>query len=154
MIGTKRKASGERWKLPALAVEFTANTPKASSKLQAGGQLPESLFSTYGEIVNRLLDCARAKEITSFKRLRAEKYSELRMKYPALPSHYIYTACQMACSVYKSFRKLKRRSLACEEGSFRKLQEIIDYKAKLAGLNVVYVDAKGTSGLCPICVGN
>ena len=29
----------------------------------------------------------------------------------------------------------------------------MEYKAKLAGLNVVYVDAKGTSSLCPICVG-
>ena len=37
--------------------------------------------------------------------------------------------------------------------SFRKLQNIIDYKAKLAGLNVKYVDAKDTSSLCPICRG-
>jgi putative transposase len=37
--------------------------------------------------------------------------------------------------------------------SFRKLQEIMEYKAKLAGLNVVYVDARGTSSLCPICGG-
>jgi putative transposase len=35
--------------------------------------------------------------------------------------------------------------------SFRRLQRIIEYKAKLAGLNVVYVDARGTSTLCPIC---
>lgn len=36
---------------------------------------------------------------------------------------------------------------------FRKLQRIVEYKAKLAGLNVVYVDAKGTSSLCPVCGG-
>jgi putative transposase len=35
--------------------------------------------------------------------------------------------------------------------SFRKLQSIIEYKAKLAGLNVVYVNPKGTSSTCPIC---
>jgi putative transposase len=35
--------------------------------------------------------------------------------------------------------------------SFRKLQRIVEYKAKLAGLNVVYVEARGTSSLCPIC---
>jgi putative transposase len=35
--------------------------------------------------------------------------------------------------------------------SFRRLQKIIEYKAELAGLNVVYVNARGTSTLCPIC---
>jgi len=70
-------------------------------------KLPESLFSTYREILNHLLDYAWAKGITSFKRLKAEKYNELRMKYTCLPLHYIYTACQMACSIYKSFRKLR-----------------------------------------------
>jgi putative transposase len=35
--------------------------------------------------------------------------------------------------------------------SFRKLQNIIEYKAKLAGLNVVYVDPRWTSSLCPAC---
>jgi len=33
--------------------------------------------------------------------------------------------------------------------SFRKLQSIIEYKAKLAGLNMLPVKAKGTSSLCP-----
>ncbi|MCL7390210.1 MAG: transposase [Thaumarchaeota archaeon] len=27
----------------------------------------------------------------------------------------------------------------------------MEYKAELAGLSVVYVDARGTSSLCPIC---
>jgi len=35
--------------------------------------------------------------------------------------------------------------------SFRRFQRIVEYKAKLAGLNVVYVDARGTSSLCPMC---
>jgi len=35
--------------------------------------------------------------------------------------------------------------------SFRKLQLIIEYKAKLNGVPVIYVDAKGTSRTCPIC---
>ena len=69
----------------------------------------------YREIVNELLEHAHSRGITSFKRLKAEKYRELRDKYPNLPSHYIYTACQMACSIYKSFRKLKRRGRVKKE---------------------------------------
>lgn len=71
----------------------------------------------------------------SFKRLKSEKYYDLRARYKP-PSHYVYTACQMACSSYRGFRKL---------------QAAIEYKAKLAGLNVKYVEAEGTSSLCPRC---
>ena len=55
----------------------------------------------------------------------------------------------------KNMRKKSRGSKAINgrlnRWSFRKFQEIMEYKAELAGLNVVYVDAKGTSSLCPIC---
>jgi len=100
-------------------------TVKLTASFKLDGQLPESLFSTYREILNRLLDYAWAEGITSFKRLRAEKYNELRTKYPSLPSHYVYTACQMACSIYKSFRKLKRRGSARAEKPFFKKQVVM-----------------------------
>jgi len=84
-------------------------TVKLTARFKLDGKVDESLFETYRRIVNELLDYAHSKGITSFKRLKSEKYYELRKKYPKLPSHYIYTACQMACSIYKSFRKLKRK---------------------------------------------
>ncbi|MCL7389022.1 MAG: transposase, partial [Thaumarchaeota archaeon] len=87
-------------------------TVKLTASFKLDGSIPESLFSTYREVLGQLLDCAWAKGVTSFKRLKAEKYHELRARYPSLPSHYIYTACQMACSIYKSFRKLRKRGLA------------------------------------------
>ena len=71
-------------------------------------------FKLYRGIINGLLEYAHSRGITSFKRLKSKKYHELRARHPKLPSHYIYAACQMACSIYKSFRKLKRR-----EGSRR-----------------------------------
>jgi putative transposase len=68
-------------------------TVKLTASFKLDGLISESLFSTYREVLGRLLDYAWAERITSFKRLRAEKYHRLRAEYPRLPSHY--TACQM-----------------------------------------------------------
>ncbi len=84
-------------------------TVKLTARFKLNGEEDESLFETYKRIVNELLDYAHSKGITSFKRLKLEKYHELRRRYSKLPSHYIYTACQIACSIYKSFRKLKKK---------------------------------------------
>ena len=45
-------------------------------------------------------------------------------------------------------RMLNRR---LHSWNFRRLQFYIDYKAKLEGLPVEYVNPKGTSSLCPVC---
>jgi len=47
-------------------------------------------------------------------------------------------------------RKMNRR---LHSWNFRKLQFCIEYKAKLEGLPVEYINPKGTSSLCPICDG-
>jgi len=80
-------------------------------------EVPEGLdrlFSTYREIVNYLITYAHENNITSFYRLKEETYKILRRRYPELPSHCIYTACQMATSIYKSYRKRKRRGRGIE----------------------------------------
>jgi putative transposase len=102
-------------------------TVKLTASFKLDGSIPESLFSTYREVLGQLLDYAWAKGVTSFKRLKAEKYHELRVKYPSLPSHYIYTACQMACSIYRSFRKHKRKGKAkAEKPTFKKQVIMLD----------------------------
>ena len=83
-------------------------TVKLTACFKIDGKFPD-MFNLYKQLVNELLNYAFLRNITSFKRLKAEKYFEMREKYPNLPSHYVYTACQMTCSIYKSFRKLKRR---------------------------------------------
>jgi putative transposase len=102
-------------------------TVKLTASFKLSRQVPEGLFSAYQEILTGLLEYACGKGITSFKRLKAERYRELREKYPDLPSHYLYTACQMACSVYKSFRKLKRRGrVKAEKPTFKRQVVMLD----------------------------
>ena len=84
-------------------------------------------FRLYRQMVNELLDYAHSRGITSFKRLKSERYRELRQVYSELPSHYVYTACQMACSIYKSFRKLRRRGrIRREKPEFKKNVIMLD----------------------------
>jgi len=87
----------------------------AKFKLKEAPEWLNELFSIYRGMVNLLITQAFENRITSFKRLRMENYEKLRESHPELPSHYIYTACQMACSIYKSFRKLRRRGKARSE---------------------------------------
>ncbi len=66
-------------------------------------------------MVEQLALYAVRSNTTSFTRLKALKYRELRKLYPRLPSHYAYTACQDASTRAKSFTKLKRLGLAEKE---------------------------------------
>ena len=106
--------------------------PSETIKLTAKFKLKETpegldeLFSTYREIVNFLITHAYESNITSFKRLKKEKYEELRKEYPELPSHYHYTACQMASSIYKNYRKRKRRGKANGKPVFKKDTIMLD----------------------------
>jgi len=71
------------------------------------------LFEEYKEIVDELIEFAANNHIMSFVKLYHAKYRELRQRYPTLPSHYIFTACRCAASIYKSF--IKRRKLGMYE---------------------------------------
>jgi len=92
----------------------------AKFKLKETPKGLDDLFSVYREIVNFLISYAHENNITSFYRLKKETYKELRRGYPQLPSHYIYTACQMATAVYKSYRKRKRKGKANGKPVFKK----------------------------------
>ncbi|MEM1510849.1 MAG: transposase [Sulfolobales archaeon] len=69
------------------------------------------LEGMYRSMVEHLVLYAVRSGTTSFTKLKALKYRELRNAYPHLPSHYVYTACQDASARGKSFLKLKKRGL-------------------------------------------
>jgi putative transposase len=72
------------------------------------------LFKEYRGIVNEFIEYAHSHKVTSFISLHHAKYRELRQRHPTLPSHYIFTACRCASSVYKSFVEMKKLGM-CEK---------------------------------------
>nr|WP_087035860.1 RNA-guided endonuclease TnpB family protein [Thermococcus litoralis] len=94
----------------------------------------DALFPTYREIVNFLISYAFENNITSFYRLKKETYKSLRKEYPELPSHYHYTATQMATMIYKSYRKRKKKGKANGKPVFKK--EVIMLDDHLFKLNL------------------
>ncbi|MCD6523928.1 MAG: transposase, partial [Thermococcus sp.] len=106
--------------------------PSETIKLTARFKLKETpeglddLFSTYCKIVNFLITHAFENSVTSFYRLKKETYKSLRKEYLELPSHYLYTACQMATSIFKSFRKRKKKGKAKGKPIFKKEVIMLD----------------------------
>ncbi len=106
--------------------------PSETIKLTARFKLKETpegldgLFSTYREIVNFLITYAFENNVTSFYRLKKETYKGLRKEYPELPSHYLYTACQMATAIFKSFRKRRKKGKAKDRPVFKKEVIMLD----------------------------
>jgi len=81
--------------------------------------LPRKVFRVFVELegmyrnmVEQLTLFAVRSDVTSFAKLKALKYRELRHLYPHLPSHYAYTACQDASARVKSFNKLRKEGAA------------------------------------------
>ena len=107
--------------MPSETIKLTAKF-----KLKGTPEGLDSLFKTYRELVNFLITHAYENNLTSFYRLKKETYKGLRKEHPGLPSHYIYTACQMATSIYKSYRKRKRKGKANGKPVFKKEVIMLD----------------------------
>ena len=78
-------------------------------------EILDELFSAYREMVEKCLDYAVKNNVTSRTKLHKALYRRLREEYKKYPSHYIYTAITISLSIFKSFRKLKRRGKAKRE---------------------------------------
>ena len=68
---------------------------------------------------------------------------------------YIFTRSVMEDlrGIRKNINRGKNLNRRLHSRNFRKLQFFIEYKAKLNGIQVVYVNPHKTSSLCPICGG-
>jgi IS605 OrfB family transposase len=70
------------------------------------------LEGMYRNMVEQLVLYAVRNGVTSFTKLKAMKYKEMRSLYPQLPSHYVHTVCRDVSTRVKSFLKRRRRGLA------------------------------------------
>ncbi len=61
------------------------------------------LTEIYGKLLIEAVDYALRNYIKSFTGLKKHLYRRFRNRYPQLPSHYIHTICQDACTRVKSF---------------------------------------------------
>ena len=111
-------------------------------------RIPKKLFrifveleGMYRNIVEQLVIYSAREKITSFIKLKALKYREMRNLYPHLPSHYVHTACQDASTRVKSFLKLKKEgSINKEYPSVRRISIWLDdHLWKLEGLTRISI---------------
>jgi putative transposase len=123
-----------------------------------------TVHTTYFEIRKRIHKLSKEKPKTARRLL--EKYSDRERKKTRDLCHKISRqivdfAKQNGFGIVledlkgirqriKYGRKLNRR---LHSWNFRRLQFYVDYKARLEGLPVVYVNPRGTSSTCPICGG-
>jgi len=93
---------------------------------------------------------------------REREWRRIKEIYHRLANEIIKMAREERVSVIilENLKNIRRRVKRTKElngrlhrWSFRKLQFIIEYKARLNGINVIYVNPKGSSSYCPRCGG-
>ena len=76
----------------------------------------EEIFKDFREMIMLCINRALELNITSYARLRKTIYGEWKQKwYPKYHTHYCYSACKIATTILKNFRKRKRKGLVKKE---------------------------------------
>lgn len=70
-----------------------------------------ALLEAFNHMVNKCIDYAVSRGITSPMRLEKALYEEFKQKY-GFATHYCISACRVACGVIRSWRRLKKRGKA------------------------------------------
>ncbi len=110
---------------------------KIQKKLKAGKRREKLLEKYGGREKNRLNDL----------------YHKIANKIVELAEEYGGIALEDLTNIRESIRYSAEMNGRLHRWSFRKLQSIIEYKAKLRGVSVVFVDPAYTSSRCPVCGG-
>jgi len=125
---------------------ITLSVPFGYEPSEEVRKLPED----FRDMVNFCIEKALESGVTGYARLRRLVYGEWKSRWN-YSTHFCHSAVRVATSMLKSWRRMLNRRL--HSWNFRRLQFYIEYKARLEGLPVVYINPKGTSSLCPVCGG-
>jgi len=91
----------------------------------------DELFRDFREMIEFCIDKALELGITSYAKLRKAVYEEWKRKwYPKYHTHYCHSACKIATTILKNFRKRKRKGLTDKDKpeirkDFVKLEEML-----------------------------
>ena len=103
---------------------------------------------------------AGKRRIELLKKYGEREGNRIRDLYHKLANKIVDIAGKYGGIALENLRELRERVNYSREVNgrlhrwgFRRIQAIIEYKAKLKGIGVVYVDPAQTSSLCPICGG-
>jgi len=109
--------------------------------------LRSNLIIEYSEILNQTVVRVRdiLRDLESLERIRISHTRKIRER--------IIIPWIRSLRVRRGVNYSRDVNGRLHRWSFRRLQAIIEYKAKLKGIRVVYVDPAHTSSLCPICRG-
>jgi putative transposase len=123
-----------------------------------------TIHTTYFEIRRRVQRLSKYKPITSGKLIRKYSGREKRKVHDLChkiakiivdfaKEHDLGIILEDLRGIRKNVNKGKNLNRRLHSWNFRKLQFFIEYKAKLNGIPVVYVNPRKTSSLCPKCGG-
>ena len=130
--GFERRVTGEK----NIRVAYFLKRRKIQSKIKAGKKRRKLLFKYGGRETKRVLDVYH--KVANFVVEEALKTSSA-------------IALENLKNIRRKIKYSKRMNGRLHRWGFHKLQSIIEYKAKLHGIKVIYVNARGTSSICPIC---
>ena len=130
--GFKKKTTREK----NIRIAYFLKRRRIQSKIKTG-KTKRKLLSKYGERErNRVLNAYH--KVANWVVKKALKTSSA-------------IALENLKNIRKKIKFSREMNGRLHRWSFRKLQKIIEYKARLNGVPIIYVDAKGTSRTCPIC---
>jgi len=130
--GFERRVTREK----NIRITYFLKRRRIQSKIKTG-KTRRKLLSKYGRReTKRILDIYH--KITNFVVEEALKTSSA-------------IALENLKNIRKKIKFSRNMNGRLHRWSFRKLQFIIEYKAKMNGIPIIYVDARGTSRTCPIC---
>jgi len=102
------------------------------------------------ELQRRLLEKYRGRE---WRRVREIYYKAAKEIIGKVKETGAAVIVMESLEIHKKDKGSEELNGRIHRWSYRRFQQMLEYQARLNGLNVVYVDSRNTSRICPVCDG-